>query len=558
MNVAEYVVKKIIEYKVTDTFGIPGGVILRLIDAMKAQEPCITPHLNYHEQMAGFAACGYAQASGKLGVAYATRGPGITNMITCIAEAYQESLPVLFITAHGNQKNHGMRFENNQELNILRMVSDITKYAVTIEKLEDVVNEFDKAIKIALQGRKGPVLVDIASSLWIKDVDYEVKNIDEENKDYSKEYINKVISEVDNALKEAKRPVILIGDGIRYCAEKNELYKIADNLGIPIISSRGAQDILSNSEYYYGYVGSHGIRYSNFILSKSDLIIAVGNRLAFPIESKSFAPILKSARLIRIDIDAKEFLRNIQNAQNFELDLSILFDYLKQINLCNKKVKEDWIEVCNEIKAALKESDCTEPVKKIERLMEINTQIRTYVADVGNNEFWVSRAYENVHPNANLLVSKSFGTLGVAIGRAIGAYYATRQPVTCIMGDQGIQYNSQELNYISQWNLPIKIVVINNNISGMIKDHEDKILNGKLIHVDEESGYHAVDIKKLAETYNIGYDLIDEKLMYDSPKIVEIQISSDISLTPNLPKGNSCQDMEPLLERELYNRLNSL
>lgn len=566
MQVAEYIVDILIKHGVTDTFGIPGGVILRLLDAMRNREPELIPHLTYHEQSAGFAACGYAQSSGKPGVAYATRGPGITNMVTCIAEAYQESLPVLFLTAHGNRDNHGMRFENNQELDIVSMVSDITKFAASIETIEDVITTVNKICNIATTGRKGPVLLDVASVLWNQELPFEALSKAEngimnnaefkENKIYQKLFAN-----IKRELNVAKRPIILIGDGIRHSTSKERMYRSAAFLKIPVLSSRGSEDLISGSPYYFGYIGSHGIRYSNFILSKADLIISIGNRLAFPIHSESFSAITKNAKFIRIDIDAKEFHREMPAAENYIIDAAELFQGLsiESMGVLHNRW-EDWLQVCNKLKSELCKFDCTDPVIKLSRLIQKVNEDCVFVCDIGNNEFWFARAFELAGANATVLFSKAYGTLGSALGKAIGAYYAVHRPVICIMGDQGFQYSLQELQFIRQWNLPIKIVVVNNTISGMITDHEKQLLNNRLIHVNAETGYQSLDFQKVISSYEIRYTLdINEFIEWkELPIFYEIRVDSDIHLTPNLPKGNACQDLEPLIERKLYSYLNDM
>lgn len=562
MQVAEYIVGELIKYGVTDTFGIPGGVILRLLHAMKNREPEINPHLNYNEQMAGFAACGYAQVSGNLGVAYATRGPGITNMITCIAEAYQESLPVLFITAHGNRPDIDMRFGSDQELDVVSMVSGITKYAVNVNKVSEVECRLHEACEMAIKGRKGPVLLDFSSNLWnkeIEDIGKRPCGINPIILDKRDDESDAALSIISKKLKTSKRPIILIGDGIRHAVSKEKLHSLAAKIQIPILSSRGAQDLLSGSLYYYGYIGSHGTRYSNFILSKADLIIAIGNRLAFPVTSESFSPIMKNADIIRMDIDEKEFNREIPTAVTYKIDARLILEKLQQYNHLSLNT-HDWIVTCNILKQNLDKYDCSEPVQKLENFVERLGSGKIYVCDVGNNEFWFARAFEKVGKKGTVLYSKSYGTLGVALGRAIGVYYATKENIICVMGDQGFQYNIQELQYIVGWNLPIKIVVLNNKISGMILDHEKKIFGNDLFHVNEGNGYSTPNYQKIVLGYGMEYTT-DIMTATDSSKkqiFYEISISQEIGLTPNLPKGNACQNMEPLIDRDKYNYLDQL
>lgn len=557
VKVSDYIANKLTELGVTDAFGIPGGVILRLLYSIESH-PNIRPHLMLHEQTAGFAACGYAQASGKLGVAYATRGPGITNMMTCIAEAYQESLPVLFITAHGTRTQTETRFENSQEFDIVKSVLDITKYAVTIDDINQIQREFEKACSIAMEGRRGPVLVDILSSIFNREIEVS-KSINEHRKtnesDAGYEIIIKSILE---KMKYAKRPILLIGDGIRHTFDKESIYLFAKLCQLPILSSRGAQDILCFSEYYYGYIGSHGTRYSNFIVSKADLIIVLGNRIGVPLKSQSYSPIIKNATIIRIDIDEREFKRQIPTAENYKADAGEFIRYIvdKRQSISASK---DWIKICNLLKMELNEFDRPFPVKVLENFLKKQVSEKIYVCDVGNNEFFAARAFEMVHPSGTILCSKSYGTLGVGLARAIGAYYATQKEIVCIIGDQGMQYNIQDLHYIVSHCLPIKVLVLNDRTSGMIADHEKQIFGTNLVHVDNKTDYYVPDLKKVANAYGMQY--IDE---YDFANdngeknlLYEIKYSYS-ALIPNLPKGNKCQDMEPLLDRHKYEYLNNL
>ena len=558
MKVSEYIVSRLVKDDVTDAFGVPGGVILKLLYAMEENSK-IVPHLMTNEQSAGFAACGYAQASGKLGVAYATRGPGITNMMTCIAEAYQESLPVIFITAHGKRTETKTRFEDNQELEIVNSVLNITKYAVSIDEIETVSYEIDKACKIALDERKGPVLVDILSSLYDKEIEKsEISDYTGIKKNEAVD-CSSIIDKVKESIEEAKRPIILIGDGIRNLVSPNEMEKFSENLKIPIISSRGSQDILMQSQYYYGYIGSHGTRYSNFILSKTDLIIVLGNRLAFPLKSESYAPVIEKVRMIRFDIDENEFTREIKNADNYKIDVKELIEYVVRNNIIIE-THMDWIEVCDRLKEELEEYDKPEPVKRLEKYFRNQNSEKVYVVDVGNNEFFSSRAIEAAHPKGMMLCSKTYGTLGVALGRAIGAYYATKKEVICIMGDQGFQYNTQDLQYIARHKLPIDVVVLNNRSSGMIADHEHQLFGEKFVHVNENCDYFVPDLALISKAYGFCYrtdcDKNCEKQQFNI--LYEIKYPRDISLVPNLPKGNVCQNMEPLMENDKYTMLDQI
>lgn len=557
VTVADYITDVLIKFGVTDTFGVPGGVILKLLYAMEKKAPKLTPHLNYNEQMAGFSACGYAQARRRLGVAYATMGPGITNMLTCMAEAYQESLSVLFITAHGNRHKTGRRFDENQELDLVNSVSSFTKFAANVETVEDVVESLNTACSVAVKGRRGPVFLDFHYALFDQDIEKAIEGIERYNYDAEEEKSFQLIKEIEGAMLKAKRPVFLIGDGLRQASDISDAVCKLESFGIPIISSRAAQDIAASSELYFGYIGSHGTRYGNFILSKADLIIAIGNRLAFPMKSESFAPIVNNALIIRLDIDNEELERKFPNEINFNVNLCDFFETLQRNNPKAERKKE-WVRICNVLKRELENCDISEPVSKLIGFLEKQKSEAVYVCDIGNNEFWFARAYEKVKPKGQILYSKAFGTLGASIGRAIGAYYATRKKVICIIGDQGFQYNLQELQYIAYWKLPIQVVLLNNAASGMIADHEKKLFGDNLIHVTKGTGYGTPDFKRIVEAYNILFtsDVTDDKL--ELPSVIEIAFDEAIELTPNLPKGSVCQNMFPPIRQELYDTLEQM
>ncbi len=555
MIFSEFIVNELIKHGTSDAFGIPGGVILKLLAAMKKAEPVFRPHLCFSEQDAGFAALGYAQASGNLGVAYATRGPGITNMVTCIAEAYQESLPVLFITAHGKRTENKIRFNENQELNIVNSVLGFTKFAANAETVDEAVKMLKKALSLSTDGRNGPVLLDFATSVFDKEVitEHDEFSALEKNVD-----VTEAVNTALNLLSSARRPLLLIGDGLR-CFPKEKLRAISNKLRIPVLSSRGSQDLLGGSDYYFGYLGSHGTRYSNFILSKADLILSVGNRMAFPIDSASFSPIIKNSRIFRVDIDENELSRHIPNECAFSCDGGMFLEQLCDKHQFKNSIN-DWFNVCTVLKKELKHEDCSETVIKLSSFISSQSDDTYYVCDVGNNEFLFSRAYELSGSNSKVYCSKSFGTLGSSIGRAIGVYYATHCDIICVCGDQGFQYNLQELQYISNCKLPIKIVLLNNHRSGMIEDHEKNSLGGVLIHVDENSGYSTPDFSKIAESYCFTYTTNPETACTESktPMLYEISTTEYEALRPTLPRGNSCQDMFPLLDRSKYEYLNNL
>lgn len=558
MTVAEYIVDFLVSKGTSDAFGIPGGVLLDLIYAFEAKDG-IKPHLSYHEQSAGFAASGYAQISGRLGVAYATRGPGFTNLVTSITDAYCDSIPVLFITAHSSAHIYkNMRVMFDQELDTCSMVKDVTKFSYRLDKLEDVVPILNKAYLEAMSGRKGPVLLDIKSCLFKMELGHVLSNY-VDNVSCSSQTLD-VVMQVADEIKNAKRPVILIGDGINQAEIKTNFESFIEKIKLPVISSRISQNVIGASDYYFGYVGSHGIRCAHFILSKADLVISLGNRLNFPLKSESYKGIVNDVKFIRFEIDESELERSLPHSEVYNEDIRQI---INDLNECEADFGNHtkWLDVCSSIRTELSDVDLSQPVLSIREIIKSAVKDTSIVGDVGENEFWLSQACVLGKFNNRTIFSKSLATLGSGLGKAIGAYFATKKPVLCFIGDQGLQMNIQELMFIGQHELPISVIIINNNTSGMIKYKEKLDYNGKFIHTTNDSGYSTPNFEKIAESYNFNYykfiDNYDVEL-FKTPCLIDINIDPDIAAEPVLPKGASFQNLYPELSKTKYEYLNNL
>ena len=388
------------------------------------------------------------------------------------------------------------------------------------------------------------------------------KTVLNKNEETKEEYF--AISDIKTRIEKARRPIILIGNGVRDC-DSRLIDEIAKQNQIPILSSRSSQDILQSSEMYFGFIGSRATRYSNFIISKADLIISLGNRLAFPIGSKSFKPIVENATTIRIDIDKNEFLRAVPNSIDYQIDVCSLIPKLKQEELKYDNPKQ-WISVCKTLKDTLNQWDRRPIIDVVMSIIASAEDNSTVVCDVGNHSFWVTTALAYLNKTNRVLYSASFGTLGCALPKAIGAYYATRKPVICFSGDQGIQFNIQELQYVSNHNIPIIVVVINNYSSGMIMEREQAKYGEYLVHTTIESGYSFPNFEKIATAYNMDYMKIESNgytnfsidCYRDRPLFIEVMVDKNTELYPSLPMGNECQNLYPILPRDLYEKLNNL
>lgn len=553
MTGAEFLADHLVELGVTDVFGIPGGVVLDFLYELDRRKD-ISAHLSFHEQCAGFAASGYAQLSRNLCVAYATKGPGITNLLTPVADAYSDGSPVLIVTAHSEKNlDKNVRFSGEQELDTVDIFKSVTKYAVRIDSAAAFTLEVRKACSIALEGRKGPVLMDVLSGLFSENV----PDIKSPEKIMSLEMVTSV-NYIIERLKTSHRPIFLIGDGIHQSGAESLVRGLAEKINIPVLSSRCSADVMPTSDMYFGYIGSHGIRYANFTLSKADLIIALGNRLSFPINSESFKPIYGNAEIIRIESDESEAGRQIPNSKCFIENVEDTICKLLMHNICYIDPNK-WTVVCKKLKKGLFESDINLPTRILSEAFKSIKDNVTIVNDVGNNEFWSSRAYIYSEVSNRALYSKCFGALGCSLGKSIGAYYASKAPVLCITGDQGLQLNSQELQFIGMHKLPIAILLLNNNSLGMIRDRE-KSRYSSFVHTTPNSGYGTSDFKMLAEAYGIEYEAYSSGIFakIDRPVLVEAIIAEDIGLVPNLPKGNMCQDLAPELDKKRFDELNKL
>ncbi len=565
MKAAEFIADFLADKGVTDVFGIPGGVVLELLYAFESNEK-ITPHLSYHEQCAAFEAGGYAQASGRVGVAYATKGPGVMNMVTAVADAYCDSIALLIFTAHEGSVNCGkIRVMDDQEFNLESIFSTITKLVLRIDNIYDVKSGIAKAYKTAVSGRRGPVLVDFASSVFSLQVQSSLSENVEENNSH-KVNVNPIVTDIGEAVCKSKRPVILAGEGIKMAGMIQEIKSFAENNGIPVLSSRYSEDLMPFSHMYYGYIGTHATRYSNFILSKSDLIIGLGNRMSFPVQSESFGRLVQNKKIIRVDIDHNELERKIPGTKNYIVDLRVLMPELSR-NIFLYKGTKKWIAVCDLLKRELENYDTGNVVRSIVQILQGLDKEIVLTSDVGNHELYLSRAYISAKIRNKILYSKSFGALGCSIGKAIGAYYALKKPVVSFVGDQGFQMNVQELQLVSYGHLPIVIVVLNNNASGMIRNRERGRYGEKYLHTTPQSGYGIPDVKGIANSYGIkmfSYHELsaNEKremfLKICEPLVIEVVFDDEKFLFPSLRKGEPCQDLYPYLDRESYRRLEDL
>lgn len=564
MKTSDYIVEYLIDKGITDVFGYPGGMVTHLMDSFSKYQNQITAHVTYHEQGAAMAACGYAQVSGKTGVAYATSGPGATNLITGIANAYMDSIPTLFITGQVNsfeQKgNMGVRQRGFQETDIVSMVKPVTKYAVQVNDATKIKYCLDKAFYIANHGRKGPVLLDIAMDVTRTDI-----NVNDLEGFVSAEEGNRKV-DVDDLLPiihRSKRPVVLIGNGLD--RKDREWKKTINKIGIPVVSSMIAVDVQGGLNSFYGFIGAYGDRTANFVVAKSDLVISIGARLdvrQVGAKRENFAP---ESTLIRVDIDEGELDYKVHDNE-----IDIVADAGTFINeILNKWPSSDyssWLNVCNQIKDKLYGHDDRNSnifVREISKFIPEGSIITT---DVGQNQVWVAQSLE-VKKGDRVLFSGGHGAMGYSLPASIGAAIASGNVVYSFNGDGGIQMNIQELQLIAREQLPVKIILFNNNALGMIRHFQEMYFKGNYFQTTPVGGFTSPDFEKLADAYHIDYQIVkgvedidglDDIITNRKPALIEVQLNDNTYVFPKLEYGKPNQDQEPLLDRKLYNELMNL
>ena len=566
MKVSDYIVAFLADKGITDAFGYPGGMVTHLMDSFSKQDK-IRAHVSYHEQASAFSACGYAQIARLPGVAYATSGPGATNFITGIANAYFDSIPCIFITGQVNtyesKADKKVRQKGFQETDIIQIADSITKYAFQITDEKDVRYQLEKAYHFAMSGRPGPVLLDIPMNIQRQEIEPEkLKSFFAEEEEHT---CGELLSQALSMLYDSKRPCILIGAGVKQSWQTKPVRKMIEKLGIPVLSSMLAFDVCKTSPLFYGFVGAYGDRTANFILAKSDLIISIGSRLDIRQTgsvTENFAP---NAKLVRIDIDKDEMSNKIkENELQIQTHLKNAVDWFSEKTDIGRIKVQPWIEICKTIAEKLDGADTEAPHRIIKAISNLIPDGIVITTDVGQNQVWIAQAFD-AKENQEILFSGGHGAMGYSLPAAIGSYYASNKKVVCFSGDGGIQMNIQELQFIKRENLPIKIIILNNHSLGMIRHFQEMYFEKNYAQTVESKGYSSPSFSKIAFAYDIPYHqvLSEEDLNVslfndDGPAIIEVVLEGDTYVFPKLAMNKPSQDQDPPLDRKLYDYISSL
>ena len=577
MKLSDYVIEFLVNEGIKHSFVISGGAIVHLADSAN-EHPEMQIIGTQHEQAAAAAADMYSRITNNLGLCMTTSGPGATNLVTSVCNAFFDSIPIICITGQVARfrikPTKGLRQKGFQETDIVSIFKSITKYSKLILDPNDIRYELEKAISISKRGRPGPVLLDIPDDLQREEINpEELKPYEHE---VQKNDINPTnLNEFKSLLSFSKKPVLVIGAGVRISNEIDRTIKFAENLGIPFLLTWGAKDIIEYSHpLNMGGLGVCGPRGGNFAVQKSDLVIALGTRLSQMItggKQDLFAP---NAKKIMIDVDSEEI--NKFDKSTFELDLSInsslteFFDEvegahikdLSNFDIWRGKIKE-WIDaypICMEEYRL--NTDRVNAYVLIDELAKKCKEGDIILTDAGGNLSWTMQGFE-VKKNQRVVSAWNHSPMGGSLPMAIGGAFAKpKKDIVCIIGDGGLMMCLEELATIKRHNLNVKTLVFNNRGHGIQKQTMDTWLNSRYVLVDEESGLYFPDYSKIAESFDIPFISIsnqdqlknlDKIFSTHGPIICDIAIKDDQKIEPMLKFGSGIEDLDPKIPKEELN-----
>ncbi len=541
LNGSEIVVECLKEQGVDTVFGYPGGTILNIYDALYKHSNEIRHILTSHEQGAAHAADGYARATGKVGVCMATSGPGATNLVTGIATAYMDSVPIVAITANVTLPMLGK--DTFQEVDIAGVTMPITKHGYIVKNIEDLAPTLRKAFEIAKSGRPGPVLVDITKDVTAAVCEY--TPVKPEPKPKKVTWTDAELDELAEYIKAAKKPFIYLGGGAVISGACEEVAEFAGLIDAPVcdtLMGKGAFD--GRSPRYTGMIGMHGTKASNLGVSECDLLIALGARFSDRVTGNphKFA---ENAKIIQIDIDAAEINKNIRVNAGVVGDLKLV---LQQLNRkLTRQDHGDWMKRISGLKEKypLKYDDsqlsCPYIIEMIDKVTGGDALITT---DVGQHQMWTAQYFHYTKPRT-FLSSGGLGTMGYGLGACIGAQVGQPDKICFnISGDGCFRMNMNELATASRYNIPIIDVVINNHVLGMVrqwqtlfygKRYSQTVLNDKVdfSKVAEALGCAAIRVTKKEEVQ----PALEKAIAMKCPVVIECMIPEDDKVFPMVPAG---------------------
>jgi len=570
MKVSDFVIDFLVKNQIDKVFSYIGknAHLCDSIDKRKDIENIFT----IHEQGTGFSADGYARVTGKTGVATVTSGPGATNLITAIADCYFDSIPTMFIVGdvppNECKGDRDIRQFGFQETDIVTITKPITKYSTTIDSLDKLRYEFEKAYFLSQNGRRGPVVVSLPENLQFR-TDFNPEDMDSffDSMEYQKMIIettniDKEIEQTIKLINKAKRPLILIGGGVRLSNAVVELREFLKNSNIPIVYSLMGKDAVSDDyKYNLGFIGNFGTRYANLTIANSDLLIVLGSRLDNLQTGRKIETFAKDAKVIQVDIDSNEL------GIRMDIDLPIKSDIKRFLSKLNKNKFVLDINSWHTKVLGYKEKY---PINfNLNGSKKVGNHTIDYISkylkdddiicvDVGEHQMLVAQSLK-IKDNQRVLFSGGFGSMGFALPTAIGATIGTGRRAIVISGDGGFQMNIQELEIVNRRDLPIKMFIINNSSLHMVKLRQDTYLNGN--YVGSKKDYSVPNFKKIGEAYGIQSHNLDninkiekkvkKSLADNHSEILDIRLEAYMTtVEPRLDFNRSFEDMRPYLDRD--------
>lgn len=540
---AQIVIECLNAQKVETIFGFPGGAVIPLYDALYDAKYPMKHYRTCHEQGAVHAADGYARTTGKVGVCIVTSGPGATNTITGIATAYMDSMPLVIITGQVGRPLIGR--DSFQEVDITAMTLTITKHCEMVKTVGQIESTLMRAFEIARSGRPGPVLIDIPKDIMTQMAEYRGENNEQKHMASSLD-IDAIEVAVD-ALKKAKKPVILAGGGIGISGASDVLNEFAIRSNIPVVNTlMGSGAFPQSHQLSYGLIGMHGSVEANNCISNADVILAVGARFSDRVISAS-DKFCSDAKIIQVDIDINEV------GKNKEIMYPIVGDVKDVLTMISEKLSGySWPPFS--VLGQEKELDhkAKQMLSAIRRTFGEDTIV---VTEVGQHQMWTAQYYGFEKPR-KFITSGGLGTMGFGLGAAIGAQIGNpEQTVVHIAGDGSFKMNSNELGTVSKYNIPLKTFVFNNNALGMVRQWQRLFCDARFSETD---GDDSVDFVKLAEAYGIdGYrvrsidelEAVLEKIKSTKrPVVVDCIIDHDENVYPIIPPGKGITEMVTAFE----------
>ena len=545
---AEILIKSLIDEGVETIFGYPGGAVLNIYDELYKYSKEINHILTSHEQGAAHAADGYSRATGKIGVCLATSGPGATNLVTGIATAYMDSVPMVAIT--GNVAKPLLGKDSFQEVDITGITMPITKHNYIVKDVNDLQNVIREAFYIAKEGRPGPVLIDIPKDITANKAIYK-KIIPKIVEKKEKHITTKSLEEVALLINECSRPFIYAGGGVNISGSSEEVIKFAEKINAPISNTlMSVSAIPCDHPLYTGMIGMHGTKASNIGATKCDLLITLGARFSDRVIAKQDH--IKNAKIVQIEVDPAEINKNIKVDAFIIGDLKVSLDRL--MPLINEKNNKDWINSINNIKniknIETSEEGALTPEFLFKKLSELDKGDFIITTEVGQHQMWASQ-YFNYKTPRTFISSGGLGTMGFGLGAAIGAQMAKRDKrVFNIAGDGSFGMNCNELVTAVTNSLPIIVIIMNNNSLGMVRQWQNFFYEERY---SATTLNRATDFVKLAEAFGAKglrvaekqnlEEVLKEALKTNGPVVIDYIVHSDKKVFPMVVAGAPINQM---------------